>query len=114
MPKIEHFTSGTDDFDAHMSGIKIKGYENPSPFYLKKIFWNIVCILYFLVPKKYTLTLLWDESFLSLNRSNGVSKYPSFHTDVKNVQMTLVKRAPKKVWSLGPDPVDLDLSTPVW
>ncbi len=29
-------------------------------------------------------------------RSNGVSKNPSFHTDFKNVHMTLVKSAPEK------------------
>jgi hypothetical protein len=31
-----------------------------------------------------------------LIRSNGVSKNPFFHTDFKNVHMTLVKSAPKK------------------
>jgi hypothetical protein len=31
-----------------------------------------------------------------LIRSNGVSKNPPFHTDFKNVHMTLVKSAPKK------------------
>ncbi len=30
-------------------------------------------------------------------RSNGVSKNPSFPTDFKNVHMTLVKSAPKKI-----------------
>ncbi len=50
----------------------------------------------FLVHKKYTLNLLWDENFFSLFRSNRVSKNPFFHTDFKNVHLTLVKSAPKK------------------
>ncbi len=50
----------------------------------------------FLVHKKYTLTLLWGENFFSLIRSNGKSKNSSFHTDFKNVHMTLVKSASKK------------------
>jgi hypothetical protein len=29
--------------------------------------------------------------------ANGVSKYPSFHTDFKNVNLISVKNAPKKV-----------------
>ncbi len=57
----------------------------------------------FLVYKKYTLTLLWDENFFSLIRSNGVSKNPSFHTDFKNVHMTLVKSAPKKSFAQKTD-----------
>jgi hypothetical protein len=36
------------------------------------------------------------KTFFSLIRSNEVSKNPSFHTDFKNVHMTLVKNAPKK------------------
>ena len=56
----------------------------------------VASILEFLVHKKYTLTLLCDENFFSLIRSNGVSKNPSFHTDFKNVHMTFVKSAPKK------------------
>jgi hypothetical protein len=56
----------------------------------------VASILGFLVHKKYTLTLLGDKNFFSLIRSNGVSKNPSFHTDFKNVHMTLVKSAPKK------------------
>jgi hypothetical protein len=37
-----------------------------------------------------------SQNFFSLIRSNGVSKNPTFHTDFKNVHMTLVKSAPKK------------------
>ncbi len=55
----------------------------------------VACIFGFFVHKKYTLTLLCDENFFSLIRSNGVSKNPSFHTDFKNLRMTLVKSAPK-------------------
>ena len=62
-------------------------------------YWVVASILGFLVHKKYTLTLMWDENFFSLIRSNGVSKNPSFHTDFKNVHMTLVKSAPKKSFS---------------
>ncbi len=63
---------GTSDFYAQMSGIEIlKGDEILRPVYKKNLF--------------------------SLIRSNGVSKNPSFHTDFKNVHMTLVKSAPKKV-----------------
>ncbi len=62
----------------------------------------IVSILGFLVHKKYTRTLLRDENFFSLIRSNGVSKNPSFHTDFKNVSMTLVKNAPKKSFAQKP------------
>ncbi len=56
----------------------------------------VASILGFLIHKKYTLTLLWDENFFSLIWSNGVSKNLSFHTDFKNVNMTFVKSAPKK------------------
>jgi hypothetical protein len=42
------------------------------------------------------LSLLKDENFFSLNRSNGASKNPSFRTDFKNVHKTFVKSAPKK------------------
>jgi hypothetical protein len=35
----------------------------------------------------------------SLNRSNGVSKNLAFHTDFKNVHVTLVKSAHKKVFN---------------
>ncbi len=56
----------------------------------------VASILDFLVHKKYTLTLIWDENFFSFIRSNRVSKNPSFHTDFKIVHVTLVKSAPKK------------------
>ena len=42
-------------------------------------YWVVASILDFLVRKKYTPTLLWEENFFSLSRSNGVSKNPSFH-----------------------------------
>jgi hypothetical protein len=49
--------------------------------------------------QKISLSLLRDENFFSLNRSNGASKNPSFRTDFKNVHMTIVKSAPKKSFS---------------
>ncbi len=36
-------------------------------------------------------------------RSNGVSKNPTFHTDFKNVHMTLVKSATKKSFAQKTD-----------
>jgi hypothetical protein len=36
-------------------------------------------------------------------RSNGVSNNPSFHTDFKNVHMTLVKGAPRKSFAQKTD-----------
>ncbi len=66
-------------------------------------YWVVASILGFLVHKKYTLTLPWDENFFSLIRSNGVSKNPFFHTDFKNVQVTLVKSAPKKSFAQKTD-----------
>jgi hypothetical protein len=55
--------------------------------------------LTFQVLKKKVRCLLGirDENFFSLNRSNGASKNPSFRTDFKNVHMTLVKSAAKKL-----------------
>ncbi len=47
---------------------------------------------------KSSLSLLRDENFFSLNRSNGASKNPSFRTDFKNVNMTLVKVQPTKIF----------------
>jgi hypothetical protein len=38
-----------------------------------------------------------------LNSSNEASKDPSFGTDIKNVQMTLVKSAPKKSFAQKTD-----------
>ncbi len=64
---------------------------------------SIVDFLVHKKHKKYTLTLLRDENFFSLIRSNGVSKNPSFHTDFKNVHMTLVKSAPKKSFAQNTD-----------
>ncbi len=63
----------------------------------------VASILGFLVHKKYTLTLLSDENFFSLIRSNGVSKNPFFHTDFKNVHMTFVKSVPKKSFAQKTD-----------
>ncbi len=63
----------------------------------------VASILGFLVHKKYTLTPLRDENFFSLMRSNEVLKNPSFHTDFKNVHMTLVKSAPKKSFAQKTD-----------
>jgi hypothetical protein len=45
------------------------------------------------------LSLLRDENFFSLNKSIGVSKNPSFHTDDKNVRKTLVNSAPNQIFS---------------
>jgi hypothetical protein len=39
------------------------------------------------------------KTLFSLNKSNGASKNPAFHTDLKNVHMTLVNSAPKKSFS---------------
>jgi hypothetical protein len=38
----------------------------------------------------------------TLNRSNGVENNLSFYTDFKNVHLTLVKIAPKKVLPMKP------------
>jgi hypothetical protein len=45
----------------------------------------------------YSLPLLRDKHFFSSNMANGVSKNPSFHTDLENLNLFFVKRAPKKV-----------------
>jgi hypothetical protein len=65
----------------------------------KKPFFEILSRFFHFWPLQFSkkLSLLRVENFFSLNRSNGTSKYPSFHTDFKNVHMTLVKSAPKKV-----------------
>ncbi len=42
-----------------------------------------------------SLSLLRDKNFFSFNRSNGVSKNPSFHTGFKNEHRSLVKSAHK-------------------
>ncbi len=59
-------------------------------------FWAVSSIFDLLSSQISSLSLLRDENFFSLNRSNGASKNPSFHTDLKNVHMT-VKSAHKKV-----------------
>jgi hypothetical protein len=62
-------------------------------------YWVVACILDFLVNRIYSynwLFYIWDENFFSFNRSNGVSKNPSFYTYFKNVHLTLVKVHPKK------------------
>jgi hypothetical protein len=64
-------------------------------------YWVVASILDFLVRKKYTPTLLWEENFFSLSRSNGASKNPSFHK-FKNVPVTLVKSAHKKCFAQKP------------
>jgi hypothetical protein len=51
--------------------------------------------------QKSLLSLLRDENFFSLNRSNGASKNPSLRTDFKNVHMTFVKSPPQKIGFLG-------------
>jgi hypothetical protein len=70
--------------------------------FIKTVFRNFERFLPFLTffsSQKSSLSLLRDENFFSLNRSNGASKNPSFLTDFKNVNMTLVKSAPKKSFS---------------
>ncbi len=59
-------------------------------------FWAVSSTFDLLSSQKSSLSLLREENFFSLNRSNGASKNPSFHTDFKNVHMT-VKSAHKKV-----------------
>jgi len=44
----------------------------------------------------YTLALFLEENFVSLNRSNGVSKNLFFYTDFKNVHLFKVKISPIK------------------
>ncbi len=89
---------------------KRKHSLNPfSSWLLSQKYWVVASILGFLVHKKYTLTLLWYENFFSLIRSSGVSKNLSFHTDFKNVHMTLEKVHPKKV--LPKKPIFLGLGT---
>jgi hypothetical protein len=54
---------------------------------------DLLAFLDLLVHKKYRYTLtLRDENFLSLIKSNAVSK-SFFHSDFKNLNMTLVKSA---------------------
>ncbi len=60
-------------------------------------FWAVSSIFDLFSSQKSSFSLIRDDNFFSLNRSNGASKNPSFRTDFKNVHMTLVKSAPKKV-----------------
>jgi hypothetical protein len=82
-----------------MCGIKFwKGNENLRSVYKKPFskFLAVSSIFDLSQLSKKLMSLLRDENFFSLNRSNGASKNPSFCTDFKNVHMTLVKSAPKK------------------
>ncbi len=45
----------------------------------------------FFSSQKSSLSLLRDENFFSLNRSNGASKNPSFLTDFKNVHISVAE-----------------------
>jgi hypothetical protein len=74
-----------------------KGNENLRSVYNFRNFERFLPFLTFYSSQKSSLSLLRDENFFSLNRSNGASKNPSFRTDFINVHMTLVKSAPKKV-----------------
>ena len=79
-----------------------KGNVNLRYIYKKTVFRNFERFLPFLTffsSQKSSLSLLKDENFFSLNRSNGASKNPSFCTDFKNVHLTFVKSAPKKSFS---------------
>ncbi len=62
-------------------------------------FWTVSSIFDLFISQKSSLSLIRDENFFSLNRSNGASKNPSFLTDFKNVHMTFVKSAHKKSFS---------------
>ncbi len=76
--------------------------ENLRSIYKKTVFRNFERFLPFLSffsSPKSSLSLLREENFFSLNRSDGASKTPSFRTDFKNVHMTFVKSAPKKSFS---------------
>ena len=85
-----------------MCNIKFfKANENLRSVYKKQFLeiWSGFFHLTFFSSQKSSLSLLRDENFFSLNRSNGASKNPSFCTDFKNVHMTLVKSALKKDFS---------------
>jgi hypothetical protein len=69
-------------------------------YVFKKPFFEILSGFFHFWPfkvSKSSMSLLRDENDFSLNRSNGASKNPSFPSNIKNVYMTLVKSAPKKV-----------------
>ncbi len=78
-----------------------KGNENLRSVYKKPFskFSVVSSIFYLFSSQKISLSLLRDENFFCLNRSNGASKNPPFRTDFKNVHITLVKSAPKKSFS---------------
>ncbi len=67
LPALQYYHSvGTSDFDAQMSGTKLlKGDGNLRLAYKKRItkYRAVACILDFLVHRKYTSILLWDENF---------------------------------------------------
>ncbi len=76
-----------------------KGNEikNKKPFF--RNFERFLPFLTLFSSQKSSLSILRDENFFSLNRSNGASKNPSFRIDFKNVHITLVKSEPKKRFS---------------
>ncbi len=57
-------------------------------------FWVVYSIFDLYGSQKNSTVLSSVKNLISLN---GASKNPSFHADFKNVQMTLVSSAPKKV-----------------
>ena len=83
-----------------MCNIKFwKGNANLRSVYKKpflEIFSGFFHFWPFFSSQKSSLSLLRDENFFSLNRSNGASKNPSFRTDFKNLDMIFVKSEPKK------------------
>jgi hypothetical protein len=72
-----------------------KGNENLRSVYKNRFskFWVVSSIFDLFSSQKSSLSLLSDGNFWL----NGASKNPSFRTDFKNVHMTLVKSAPKRV-----------------
>ncbi len=83
-----------------MCGINFwKGNETLRSVYKNRFFIEQFLPFDLLSSQKGSLSLLRDDIFFSLNRSNGVSKNSSFHTDFKNVHITLVKSAPKNSFS---------------
>ncbi len=80
-----------------MCGVKFwNGNENLRSVYKNRFskYWTVSSI-FDLSSSQSPFSEDRDKNFFSLNRSNGVSKNPSFHTDFKNVQMSLVKSASK-------------------
>ncbi len=75
-----------------------KDIENLRSVYKKRFlkFWAVSSIFdLFQLSKK---SLLRDEHFFSLNKSNGAYKNTSFRPDLKNVHMTLVKKCTQKMF----------------